>query len=70
MATITVCPYCQDLTEQTTMVQMPIETQLSSGAEIRLAITICHSCNQSIEHEQIIMSSQNNDEKMLFMEYL
>jgi hypothetical protein len=52
---IEICPYCQDFTQQSFLANIHGEHTSASGVESIINISICHSCGNSVEHEQIIM---------------
>jgi len=52
---LTICPYCQDFTKQTLLTKIQGHHTSVSGVESKINISLCHSCGNSIEHEQIIM---------------
>jgi len=52
---IEICPHCQDFTQQSFLADIQGEHTSVSGVESKMNISICHSCGNSVEHEQIIM---------------
>ena len=52
-----ICPYCQDFTLQSILTHIQGQHSSTSGVESQMNISMCHSCGNSVEHEQIIMHS-------------
>ncbi len=48
-----VCPYCEDITEQTLVIHMDENHKETSGINASSQINLCHQCEQLIAVENI-----------------
>jgi len=54
------CPFCQDFTEQKKLADVPGKIKNKSGIKLTIGLSLCLECDQIIDHEKIQLETPKN----------